>query len=114
MKAYKPMPSSPAACFSPWLSFNNLSSDQCNDYVLVSRKSFALDTVGIRFIGGPRILADAISLQSMIDQGIWSGHLVKRKSLILYSKQFSISLGKTRRLIRVNPKYLLSPVFIRQ
>lgn len=53
------------------LSFKNLSSDQSNDDVSISQKSFALDTVGIRFIGGPRILADAISQQSMIDQGIW-------------------------------------------
>lgn len=53
------------------LSFKNLSSDQCIDDVSTSQKSFALDTVGIRFIGGPRILGDAISRQSMIDQGIW-------------------------------------------
>ncbi|OBT63438.1 hypothetical protein VE03_07132 [Pseudogymnoascus sp. 23342-1-I1] len=53
------------------LSFKNLSSDQCNDDVSISQKSFALDIVGIRFIGGPRILADAISQQSIIDQGIW-------------------------------------------
>ncbi|KFY94537.1 hypothetical protein V500_03183 [Pseudogymnoascus sp. VKM F-4518 (FW-2643)] len=63
------------------LSFKNLSSDQCINDVSTSQKSFALDTVGIRFIGGPRILEDAISRQSMIDQGIWKNlfrHCEKR------------------------------------
>lgn len=53
------------------LSFKHLSSDLSNDDNPKSQKSPAFDTVGLRFIGGPRILADAFARRSMLDQGLW-------------------------------------------
>jgi hypothetical protein len=53
------------------LSFKHLSNDPSSFDIPNRQKSLAVDIVGIRFIGGPRILADAFSRQPMFDQGIW-------------------------------------------
>lgn len=52
------------------LSFKQHSNDlhSGNDLRV---QSLAPDTVGIRFIGGPRILADAFARQSTLKDGIW-------------------------------------------
>ncbi len=53
------------------LSFEHLSNDLDDGDNPKSQKSLALDTVGIRFIGGPRILAEAFTRRSMLNQGLW-------------------------------------------
>ena len=53
------------------LSFKHLSDDLYDDDTSKRQQSLTLDTVGIRFIGGPRILIDALARRSMLDQGIW-------------------------------------------
>lgn len=53
------------------LSFKHLSDVVGNDDNLESQGSLALDTVGIRFLKGPRILSDAFAHLSTFDKGIW-------------------------------------------
>lgn len=53
------------------LSFKHFSNDLRNGDIPKSQKSLAFDTLSLRFIGGPRILADAFARRSMLDQGLW-------------------------------------------
>lgn len=53
------------------LSFKQISNDLCSAEFSKGQKRFVLDTVGIRFLSGPRILADAFACQSMLTQDLW-------------------------------------------
>ncbi|KAF2008651.1 hypothetical protein BU24DRAFT_94525 [Aaosphaeria arxii CBS 175.79] len=53
------------------LAFKNLSNEPYDDGLSATMKDPALDTVGIRFIGGPRLLSEAFARTSMLDQILW-------------------------------------------
>jgi hypothetical protein len=65
------------------LSFKHLSDDMCNTGTVNDQESFALDTVGIRFIRGPRVLSDTFARRSTLNQGIW-------KPVIRHCDEYSV------------------------
>jgi hypothetical protein len=65
------------------LSFKHLSDDTGNSDTVGGKENFVLDTLGIRFIKGPRVLSDAFARRSTLNEGIW-------KPLILHCGEFSV------------------------
>lgn len=53
------------------LSFKHLSNESRRGDISEGPKSLVLDTVGIRFLSGPRILRDTFVHRSTLNQGLW-------------------------------------------